>query len=409
MVLDNPLNAEVRQSEKKAAAHLFSIPADAAGGRYLLLRRYVSVAPEQFFARDVQSECLAWLEARHVSDPCGLRDYMVDNIAQIERALLFLHEINMEDWHDTLADHGKEWELLRFIDTRIHRVYLRLVEGVLTPLARIFAYFSRRDRSAGTDGLDTYAVVQELSKSQLAVITRSYHHTVRNGIGHGGLIYRQNDITYRDKKGNQATLGTHEVVRLCDNLVDDCNGLAAAFAVFVIQYSASGYPVPEELLVQELAEETAAPWWSIEGAVRSEVPAGSQLLVFARTTTQNFQKIQFSAMQSGILAEAFVPGYDRYFISLRGRKGQGWVALSGDRLHAHRKAGDGLSAYTDVLESIFFHPTRQRPRWLSRGETIIDSFRLNWPVWRRQWHAARGSRISCHVTLRYIPTAGAQF
>lgn len=390
MVLENPLSAGVRQSERMAAADLFRIPAGTAGGRYLLLRRYLSVAPERFFARDVQREYLSWLEARHASDPHGLRDYMADNISEIERALLFLREINVEDWHDTLVDHANEWELLRFIDTKVHRAYLRLVEGVLTPLARVAAHFSRRDRNAGTDGLDTYAVAQELANGPLSVITRSYHHTLRNGIGHGGLTYRQNEISYRDKRGNEATLGTREVVRLCDDLLDDCNGLAAALAVFVIQHRANGYPVPEELLVQELAEETAAPWWSIEGAVRSEVPSGSQLLVFTRTATQNFQKIQFSAVQSGILAEAFVPGYDRYFLSIRGRKGLGWVALSGDRLRAHRTAGDDLSAYSDVVESIYFDPVRKRPRWLSRIETIIETFRLNWPAARREWYAARG-------------------
>ncbi len=390
MVLENPLSAGVRQSERMAAADLFRIPAETAGGHYLLLHRYLSVSPERFFARDVQREYLAWLESRHASDPCGLRDYMADNIAEIERALLFLREINVEDWHDTLADYANERELLRFIDTKVHRAYLRLVEGVLTPLARVAAHFSRRDRNAGTDGLDTYAVAQEIANSPLSVITRSYHHTLRNGIGHGGLTYRQNDISYRDKRGNEATLGAREVVRLCDDLLDDCNGLASALAVFVIQHIANGYPVPEELLVQELAEETAAPWWSIEGAVRSEVPAGNQLLVFARTTTQDFKKIQFSAVQSGILAEEFVPGYDRYFLSLRGRKGLGWVALYGDRLRAHRTAGDDISAYLDVVESIFFHPIRKRPRWFSRVETIIESFQLNWPTVRRDWYSARG-------------------
>lgn len=391
MLLDNPLNATVRQSNRMAAADLFCIPVETAEGRYLLLHRYVSKSPERFFARDLHRDYLAWLENRLASDPRGLREYMCDNLAEIERAILFAREINLEDWHDDPIDYTRDWDLLRFIDTKIHRVYLRLVEGVLTPLSRVVAYFNRLDRCAGTDGLDTYAVAKELVTSPLAMIMRSYHPTLRNGIGHGGITYRQNEVSYRDKRGTEATLGIREIVRLCDDLLDDCNGLIAALAVFLVQHMTSDLPVPEELLVQELAEEAAAPWWSIEAAVRSEIPTGSQLLIFARTSTHDLQKIQFSMVQTGMLAEALMSGYDRYYISLRGKKSLGWAALRGDRLCKHRVAGEDIgTSYSDALESFFFNPIHSRPRWFRRVETIVDSLRMNWPAARREWHRARG-------------------
>lgn len=390
MLLENPLSAKVRQLDRQAAADLFRIDGNTAGGRYLLLRRYVSGTPERFFARDVQREYLTWLQARHIADARGLRAYFVENMAEIERALLFLREVNLEDWHDSLIGSSGEWDFLRFIDARIHRIYLRLVEGVLAPLARVAAYHSRKDRSVGTDGLDIYAVVQELANSPLVLITRAYHHTLRNGIGHGGIIYRQNEVTYCDKRGNEATFGARDVVRMCDDLVDDCNGLAAALAVFTVQHQQDNYPVPEELLVQELREETAVPWWTIEGAIRSEVPAGRQLLVFARAGRQEFEKIQFSALHTGILSEALVSGYDRYFVSIRGHKGMGWAALNGNQLRAHRIANAEIDAYGSAVESVYYHPVRRWPRWLSRLDTLVQSLRINLPAGRREWHATRG-------------------
>lgn len=87
---------KVKHSDRQAAADLFHIPGDTADGRYLLLRHYLTAIPERFFARDVHSEYLAWLEARHIKDAHALRDYMADHIPEIERALLFLREINLE-------------------------------------------------------------------------------------------------------------------------------------------------------------------------------------------------------------------------------------------------------------------------------------------------------------------------
>lgn len=390
MILKNPLRERVWQAERIAVADLFQIPAGTADGHYEIMRRYLYLTPERFFARDVHLAYLDWLVERHSSHPSELRDYMTENITEIGRALLFLREINIEDWHDTLIDTTSEWELLRFIETKIHRAYLRLVEGVLTPLVRVVAFFHRIDRNAGVDGLDTFAISKELDNSPLSLLVRSYHHTLRNGVGHGGLIYHQNEISYRDKKGNEATLGTCEVVRLFDDLLDDCNGLVSALTLFLMFYKSDGYQLPEALLVQELAEETAAPWWFIEGAMRLEIASGSQLNVFARTSTKDFQKILFSVVQSGILAEALVPGYDRYFLSIRGVKSQGWVALFGDRLRVHRTAGHELSAYSDIVESKFFFPDCKWPGWFHSIETIIKSFFLHLPLARREWIAARG-------------------
>jgi len=140
-----------------------------------------------------------------------------------------------------------------------------------------------------------------------------------------------------------------------------------------------------------LREETATPWWAIEGTIRSHVPAGDQLLVYARTRSADFSTIQFSAIQTGILTEAFAPGYERYFVSIRGSSlGTGWAAFHGERLREHRAVADDLTKYTDVLESIAFLPLKNRPQWIRRIWNMYQAFRINWPYARRDWYAARG-------------------
>src|SRR6266576_1933327 len=127
MILENPWSKRIRDADREAAADLFRIPAGTANGQYLLLRRYVSATPERFFDRTVQAEYASWLEDRHNRDANGLRDYLRSNVAEVEGALLFLHEINVEDWHDTAFETTNDWQFLRFVDRRIHPTYLRLL------------------------------------------------------------------------------------------------------------------------------------------------------------------------------------------------------------------------------------------------------------------------------------------
>jgi len=391
MILDNSLTKKSRQIDKAATARLFDIPPDSADGQYLVLRCYTSSRPERYFDRSVQAAFAEWLEDRHEKNPQALRDYLSDHLTEINGALLFLHEINAEDWHDQEVGGLQDWEFLRFVDRRVHRTYLRLAEGVLAPLARLPAYFSRRARGAGTEGLDIYAICEELANSPLREITSSYRHTIRNGIGHGGIAYGQFEITYRDKRGTEEVCGISEIVSLCDDLLDDCSGLAAGLAVFYVRHRGDGYSIPEELLLQELREETVSPWWAIEGTIRSRFSEGDQLLIYARARSKDFQTVQFSAIQTGILAEAFAPGYDRYFVSIRGGSSNwGWAAFHGERLRDHRLAEDELVKYADVLDSMAFLPSRNRPQWIRRIWFTYQSLRSDWPNTRHDWNVARG-------------------
>ena len=233
-------------------------------------------------------------------------------------------------------------------------------------------------------GLPSHSIVDELKSQNEAHLTENYVHTIRNGIAHGDISYLQRRIRYRDQKGKEETFDTSYVIRLFDDLLDTCNGLAAAFKSFLLSSHSLGYMSPRELMVEALQELTWAPWWAIEGCVEAEIADRSQLTVFARPDTRDKSKVIWSTVQSGILSESLAPGFDRYFFSLHSRKAlPGWAAFNGRRLRALRERGtDALSKYQGILEDNLFsyEPRPTMPALLAKVDTYATSIRINLPI-----------------------------
>jgi hypothetical protein len=382
--LQCPLTRERDARDRQRLTVVFPALNAGLAPHYLALRRYLTSRPEKFYSVDAYEIYFNWLKNHDANDPSGLKEYLLDHQAEIDRALLFLREINSEAWHDTTLRKGDEYDLVRFIDKHIHPTYLRLVEAVFTPFLRFIAYFARVDDGKGTDGLDVWAVVDEVNRGPAKALTATYVHIIRNGIAHGGITFLQHAIRYRDKKGNEDSFSADEVVRMLDDLLDTCNGLAAALKVFFAAFRDRGYLPPREILIEELQEETATPWWRIEGCVEAQIIGKSQLTIFARPNTRDQSKVHWSAFQGGVLAEYFAPGYERYFFSLRSPKGwPGWAAFDGPKLREKREAGENeLSRYADAIETgvIFFVNGFVLPQFLGRIETLWMSLRVNLPA-----------------------------
>ena len=84
------------------------------------------------------------------------------------------------------------------------------------------------------------------------------------------------------------------------------------------------------MLFEELLEETRTPWWTVEGCVDSVVADKTQLVVYVRPSTRHVDKVRWSSIQTGILAEYFAPGFDRYFC----RSARLWLGRDGPPLMA---------------------------------------------------------------------------
>ena len=392
--LHNPLTSGRDLDDRRMIEGLFPQVSGSGNATSLVLRPYLHRCPERFFNPVVHSLMLGWLTDRAARDRARLKAYFADNGAPLGAALLFLRQINAERWHDERTTEGDDLEIVRFIDQVVHPVYLRLTEGVLAPLIRPAALFSRVDRGKSTEGLDVFNLVEELRGGPLEACVLAYEHRVRNGIAHGGIALRANAIRYTDKKGNALDLELRAVVRLCDDLVDACNGLAAAVKTFLQQREARAFPLPHELLVEELVEETSTPWWSISGCIASELPGAKQLIIYARAQSRDRLKIQWAAVHAAATAESLAPGFDRYFFSLRDRQNRpGWASFDGRKLLALRERGaNEVHEFATAFDAsgFYYEPRPAITGPFRRLDTLIQSFRLNWPRFRHQVREGRG-------------------
>ena len=360
----------------------FPALASCLHGYFLSLGKYLNGLPQQFYAELIYSQYLEWLNERDRKARSQLQAYLSDHAVEIDHALLHLEEVNGFAWHDSF-EKLDNYEIIRFIDQQVHPTYLRLAEAVFCPFLRIIAHFSRIDRCKRTDGLDVWNIVQEIQEHWFADTIKPYHHIIRNGIGHGGVTYLEKGIRYRDKKGNEQEYSNSEIVRICDDLLDVCNALALALSVFLLAQQPEGYNLPKQLLIEELRAETRSPWWEIVGCTLSHFSGGNQLIVYARPRTSDYRKVQLATFQSGILAERFAPGFDRYFFSMRSEGScLGCAAFDGKKLRTLREQqSSSLEDYRDVIENnlVFYVPRFRLPTLIGRLETLAIAFRVHAP------------------------------
>jgi len=382
-IIQNPLLRKVHERQRALLINKFPSLEDCPHQNFLSLHKYIIGSPQRFYSNNHYLNYLKWLEETDHSQRKELQKYLRDFSVEINHAFLHLSEINQFEWHDQL-DTTDNYELIRFIDQNIHPTYLRLIEAVFSPMLRMPAYFSRINRGKSPDKLDVYNVVEELKATGLSEITECYRHVVRNGIAHGGINFFDNSISYRDKQGNEETLSDNRMVRICDDLVDACNAVVLAFTVFVLAKQHLGYEIPNQLLIDELMEETKTPWWEIIGCTPSGYSGLNQLIVHARARTCDYAKVQISVFQSGYLAELFAPGYDRYFFSIRSNNSwPGFANFDGEKLKQLRLTGCArIEDYQGVIieNLIFFVPKVKLPQFINKIETMLVYFRLHWPL-----------------------------
>lgn len=288
-----------------------------------------------------------------------------------------MEEINRYQWHDDIIDND-EYGLLRFCDITLNPTYLKIVEGVFYPLIYIPAFFSRISRGKPTEGLDIYNSVEEIKKSSFSNLCDFYNHTIRNGIAHGGAIYKQNEIIYKGKKGSPETVSVRNLIELIDNFLDLCNGIALSIKEYFLTSLDDALKIPHQIMVEELQAQTEAPWWHIEGCLISEINIKPQLMIYAIPNTKDYFKVQYSAYLTGVLSEQLAPFFDRYFISIRSPKSMpGWAAFDGQKLRKIReKCPTSFNDYEGVCDLVFYVPKGKLPKILLRLETYYTSYKI---------------------------------
>lgn len=382
-IFQNPLTRHLHAEKREKVKEKFPELRDCTHESYLSLARYFERSPERFFSTESFQAYFSFLNDENDNNPQRLQHNLNQQTYKLDQAFLFLSEINREDWHDSFAKLD-DYEFMRFFDKILHPSYLKLIEGVFFPFVYLLATYSRLKRGKSLEGLDVFNCVEELKPSNYSTLCNAYDNIMRNGIAHGGITYREKEIVYRDKRGNERTLPHRAVVNIVDDLIDICNGCALAIKLFCIMHLNSNLNVPRQLMIEELQAETDTPWWHIEGCLTSELPGQSQLVIYARPNTRDYNKVQYLTFLSGVLSERFASGFDRYFISMRSPIAwTGWAAFDGQKLRRSRERGPAtFEDYKGVVQDnlIFYRPNFKLPRFLGRLDTFWQSLRLHMPL-----------------------------
>jgi hypothetical protein len=349
---------------------------------FLSLYKYLMTSPHKYYSLysyQFFGELLTELDNTQHS---YFLSYYYNHETELNSALIHLAEINKSDFND--CEYADDHELIQSIDMYYNNAYLKLLEAVYTPLTRIIAQYLRIKRGIKPDeNLGMFNIAEELDHNGIYNLTMVYNDTIRNGIAHGGIIYLQNNVKYTDKKGKSIVIGYREFIELYDDLIDSCNGLALAIIVFLFKNTSNGYKLLDNILIDELKVITKTYWWEIINSVHSEYEKLNQLLIYAKVNTTDVLKVNMSVFISGIKAELYAKGFDRYFFLFRDRNNHiGWASFDGNKLKKLREEQcEDLKEYTYALNDnlIFFVPKKKYPEFIYKLQGLAMAFAINYP------------------------------
>ncbi len=317
-----------------------------------------------------------------------LSAFMTDHQREVEWAFRSLQEVNSLEMHDDLWPGFDDVQQMAILDRYVHPTYLKLVEAVLVVYLLPLAMRQRKGRAKSVADIPASQCVEECSRTALQPQLSCYDRVVRNSIAHGKVSYAKSDVTYQDKKQSRS-MQPREMMRMFDDLLDLCNGIALSYHVFFLLHGTgkTGIRMPLSVMLQELRAQTEAPSWAIEGALEYELPNGvKQLNLSATTRFLEKRKLIYMALLTDTLAEELMPGFDYYSLSFRrGNEIAGWARLKGSELRALRQRGNASlaeigPAITDAGLMVF-PPKMKRwlavPRVLGFVGSIVEAMRLS--------------------------------
>ena len=379
-IIEIPIFDKIKLDKKRIILDKFPQLDKDESLRFLSLIKYIENRPYVFFSKGAMEKYLNVLRSIENEFSDKFSNYVNKQYFEINNAFRHLNEISAFSWHDHSFESQEDYQKLLFIEEKLHPAYLRLTEAVFKPLLRIPAYFSRIKRGKSAEALELYDIAIELKGSKLNDIILSYEHQLRNSIAHGSVTYFSNSIIYEDKKKKEKRkkLEATDIINKFDDLLDVCNALILAYSIFILTSGNKKIKIPQNLLIEELKEETRTPYWEVVGCLPSTQVNGSQLITYVQINTLDFRKVNLSVFQTAILAEQLASGYDRYFFSLNSSNSlPGFSAFDGEKLRSHREAEHSIEKYEDVLKDrdLFFFPRFQLPRIVHIAETILLSIR----------------------------------
>ena len=288
----------------------------------LLLHPFLSDRPQKYFAKDAFEGAKQVLARSAPSAAAALSNSVVEEVTE---ALQTLNLINA-----TTRDEPREFEphdqhRVHRLQTNVFAQYARIAEHVFGALLALLLELEALGSGKSTTIPHQLRSRWDMAKSPNWSLDPSlaayYDPTVRNAITHGGLEYEPNYVNFKDANGKTVRLTYDEAARLSEQLLDACNGIAAALVMNLAQR----LPVSQRL-ASWAARESAlcwsrAPLLRIEACYATDRGVGMQAELHGSHFHWHFDALLLDLARATVALRSAYPTAKRFFLSFRSKDG----------------------------------------------------------------------------------------
>lgn len=396
MTIDRWANTSLLQEYRRRAIALFPELENCGHPFFAFMSLYARKIPWKFFDCGTATSTLRVLHEIRAIDDLLLISFFNQRRGEIEIAMRSLDEINRATFHDRDWWAIEDLQRIRDIRELIHPAYLQLCEGVLKTLLHPIAVFQRRKGGSRSEDFTADDRIEAVRRAGISAF-EPFDSRIRNAIAHGGVKFAKDSIEYRNVGAKGVKIRTTtpaETLQLFEDLLDICNGLAAAYRLLVLLdqkllFSESA-AVPPALIFPEVQHQLDTVGWHVRDYLEFEYGSGERdLNVFVASSYFDDHKTQLSVIRAALFASRFMPSFDRCYVVLdrRGRVG-GWGLFDTAKVRELLERGrDNASSYLAAAPdggfvvipwSRYFRVTGP----LRLFGSIIEVFRTSWPVLR---------------------------
>jgi len=382
----HPLTKRINQIWRSTIAKEFPELDIDNNNNYLSFKEFLTDTPQSFYTPSLTSKYYRFIENLFIEEPKIFKSIYSENYPELNLAFKYLDQINSLNFHDNKLP-SDTIDLLRTVDLNYNFSYLKLQEGVFHKFVFPLAYFSRLKRDVSTTGLKLFNCIEELKNTPFGDLVYCYNNTIRNAIAHGGVSFTERRIIYNDSKGIPISKDPLDVIRLFNQMVDNCNAMSLAWRKFLFNYrhkliSFNLHP-PAHLLYKEIKANSDSPSWEIQEIFEFEnVKKKSQINIYVKHSLPK-RELDFHLFRTGVLAESSIPGFDRYYItSSSKRKWPSSISLNGELLRENRLNGiTEITKYTGAVESLYvFEPKRFGDKLFSFYKNFRAAFKIQYEI-----------------------------
>lgn len=320
-----------------------------------ILQKFLTSSPEKYYNKEAYNTYSDFLNESLQKNKAELLKFLNDKEEAINISYKLLENTNSKPIHEYEVQ-GTD---ATFIDEHINYNYLQLLEGVLLIHIQLATYIQLINENKQTDNLDLSTCIDKLGKTKFSYLLPVYERTVRNGIGHGKIIYWESKAEYVDKKDNKSTLYYYEFIRKFDSLLDIVNGFALAYLTFWHkELRLLKVDMPRQLLFQEVKLNSTLPTWEILSVINQQVLEKRQLAIGINSLCSSQAELRDEAIKTAVHASQLGSEiFDEIYLHITHNGYPGYVKFDTKILNSIEGAvssDDFIPAVTDSLEW-FFH------------------------------------------------------